>query len=542
MEDFDHRATYSPEDNKLRIYPSGRIDDELTEDEYKSFKAAGYRWAAKQECFVCARWTPTAEDWAMRLAGEIDDEDYSYEERAADRAERFEGYREKRADEAGEKADTFEMGPQAFGHQSRQRAERQARRHDRHRTGALSQWSKAEYWQRRTAGVISHALYKSSAHVRRGRILTLEADQRKHLKSLEESQRRYDAWKAIASLEGADELLAEDAKQWTAAQRAAYTLANVGGCWWNAWHPTSEAANAKAREIWSHGFSAYDFLTKTEFVGEPFERLTPRQVAALYLETITDPSEEGHSWHRWTAHYEMRLAYENAMLAEEGGTAAAAEIEPGGWINMSRARTSSCLTDAPTGKWVQVQKVNKSPATGRVVSVKVWGTSSGYTKESGYKEYATVPALVSCNVERLGEDAYRAPTDEERAAFATQKKARKASTPKTPPLVNPTDADAARLQAYLNVRALEQYPGKAKPAEVERTTQARFSKYSGEDSIYSVCRLEIDGQAFRVRMRPSHFYMSQTASRVLVIEDRPQKPLPITWPAVEEPAEAGCLF
>lgn len=87
-----HIATYSPEDNKIRIYPGGiRLDEELGE-EYASFKAAGYQWAAKHECFVCPRWTPEAEDWAIDLAGEIGDEDYSPEERSADRAERFMGF------------------------------------------------------------------------------------------------------------------------------------------------------------------------------------------------------------------------------------------------------------------------------------------------------------------------------------------------------------------------------------------------------------------------------------------------------------------
>ncbi len=41
-------ATYSPEDNKLRLYPSCRLDSET----YARVKAAGFRWAPKQELFV----------------------------------------------------------------------------------------------------------------------------------------------------------------------------------------------------------------------------------------------------------------------------------------------------------------------------------------------------------------------------------------------------------------------------------------------------------------------------------------------------------
>jgi hypothetical protein len=167
-------ATYSPEDNKLRLYASSRLDDET----YKRVKSAGFKWAPKQELFVAPSWTPAREDLLLELCGEIEDEDYSPEERSADRAERFSGYLDKRRSEAHGHADTFESGPSTFGHQNHARAERQAARHDRYRANAVSQWSKAEYWQQRTAGVISQALHRSSAKVRRGRILRLEAEQR----------------------------------------------------------------------------------------------------------------------------------------------------------------------------------------------------------------------------------------------------------------------------------------------------------------------------------------------------------------------------
>ena len=209
-------ATYSPEDNKLRLYV-GRVP----RDEYEALRKAGFVSTPKQSCDFVATWTPAREDLALSYledGEDIEDEDYSPEERAADRAERFSGYRDKRADEAGGLADRFDAGPSEFGHQNRQRAERQAARHDRLRSHAVSQWSKAEYWQTRTAGVISHALYRSSAHVRRGRILTIESDLRR-------------------------------------------------------WAAGSE---------------------------------------------------------RWKTHLELRLTYERAMLAEEGGTAADAEMERGG--------------------------------------------------------------------------------------------------------------------------------------------------------------------------------------------------------------------
>ena len=41
-------STYPPEDNKIRIYPFARLDSET----YERVKAAGYKWAPKQELFV----------------------------------------------------------------------------------------------------------------------------------------------------------------------------------------------------------------------------------------------------------------------------------------------------------------------------------------------------------------------------------------------------------------------------------------------------------------------------------------------------------
>lgn len=55
---MQHSATYSTEDNKLRLYPSCRLDDET----YKRVKEAGFSWAPRQELFVAGMWTPERED------------------------------------------------------------------------------------------------------------------------------------------------------------------------------------------------------------------------------------------------------------------------------------------------------------------------------------------------------------------------------------------------------------------------------------------------------------------------------------------------
>ena len=53
-------ATYSPDDNKLRLYASTRLDPET----YARVKAAGFKWAPKQQLFVAPMWTPGREDWS----------------------------------------------------------------------------------------------------------------------------------------------------------------------------------------------------------------------------------------------------------------------------------------------------------------------------------------------------------------------------------------------------------------------------------------------------------------------------------------------
>ena len=168
------QATYCPEDNKLRLYV-GRVPRE----DYLELRGDGWKSTPKQDCDFVAPWSPSREDTALDYAGYIGDEDQSPTDRAADRAERFAGYRDKRTGEAHEHADNFDAGPSVHGYQNQDKADRAANRHNRQRTNALNQWSKAEYWQTRTAGVISHALYTSSASVRRGRVLTLEASSRK---------------------------------------------------------------------------------------------------------------------------------------------------------------------------------------------------------------------------------------------------------------------------------------------------------------------------------------------------------------------------
>ncbi len=519
-------VTYSPEDNRIRLYV-GRVSRE----DYDALRAAGFVATPKQDCDFVATWTPKREDIAREFLAEgedIGDEGYSATERAADRAERFDDYHDRRAAEATGAADAYDAGPQAFGHQNRARAERQAKRHDRTRTYAVGQWGKAEYWARRTAGVIAHALHRADPATRRGRIKTLEAEQRKHEKERAEYAARYAGWAKVPTLEGADRpgvhvcegsRMGFTPESVTPALRAAYALANYGGLRSNFTHPRTGET----------GRSMYDLLTHAT------DPLSPAECAALWLANSTDPADPDTHAARWSAHYENRLAYERAMLANEGGTAADADMEPGGFVG-----------------GYQIHAVNKSPVTGKVVSVRL-------------AKGGAAPKLF--NVERLPEGVYRAPTDAERTEFAERtaaaKAEKKAAAPKAPPLVNPTDEDAERLQAHWNAKAAARFAqwkreggyGEFVPTTVKRMTQAEYSAKSAVAHgtcettevmtnghrvpgymDYKTPRLPV---AAKVRTTYGRTGWTGAALAVIVIADKPQKALPLDWANLDAPAEVA---
>jgi hypothetical protein len=357
--------------------------------------------------------------------------------------------------------------------------------------------------------------------VRRGRIKTIEADLRKHEKSRAEYAERFAAWQKVPTLEGADKPIIEGDRgicDPTPAGRLAYALANAGSCWGDYKHP-------RQPELTAH--SIYALLTHRA------DPLTPAEAAAIWLEGRSDPT---NSESRWSKHYELRLAYERAMIAAEGGTAADVEMEPGGFVGNR-----------------QIQKVNKSATTGKVVSVQVWGSHRGYTKESDYTQQETRPCLVTLNIERSGESVYRAPTDAERVAFVEQKKQAKAKAKANnsgaPSLINPTDADAERLQGVWNARSKAAHIkhgryGEAPQSEVLRLTQAQYSANS-KGSNARLEAIEIGENGIRLRHRNYGDEVSQSSvackvrvgggagfyspNRVIVITDKPQKPLQIDW-------------
>jgi phospholipid N-methyltransferase len=287
-----HTATYSPEDDKIRIYPLYR----LPKDEYNHLKSAGFMWAPKQECFY-AIWTPHRETTALQFADEIEDEDKSLVDRAEERAERFENYSDHRAQDAdrahkavSDITDNIPFGqPILVGHHSEKHARRDAKRIKQGMTRAVKMWETSTYWTRRAAGALAHAKYKERPEVRARRIKGLEADKRK--------QERNQA-QAETCL-----------KLWNTPGLTPETALIMAG--------RTEAGRLTCHREDTNWYHAYDVLQPD---GERWTRcpsMTLEQVQTIarrsYPETIAHCQV-------WIDHINNRLLYEKAMLDEQGAS------------------------------------------------------------------------------------------------------------------------------------------------------------------------------------------------------------------------------
>ena len=312
-------ATYSPEDNKLRLSCLTRLDKPI----YDRLKAAGFSWAPKQKFFVAPMWTPERADLLIELCGEIGDEDTSLAERAEDRADRFEGYGEnrKRDAESARKAvaaiaDNIPLGqPILVGHHSERHARRDAKRIENGMRKTVRMWECAEYWTRRAAGAIRNAKYKERPDVRHRRIKGLEADLRKREKQIKEAETFTKLWQRPG-------LTAEQARA-VANYDHVYVMVEgkPSGC-----------------HLWSELDAG---------------RMTPAAAAEIAIAAHARQIEWSR---RWAAHIENRLAYERAMLAEGGGLKADKfKIEVGGQVLVGR-------------EWAVVLRVNRKG--GEIVSVR----------------------------------------------------------------------------------------------------------------------------------------------------------------------------
>ncbi|MDN4572058.1 methyltransferase type 11 [Pandoraea cepalis] len=367
--DSSMSATYSPEDNKLRLYSVHRLADDV----YHRLANVGFKRAPKQDLYFAPAWTPAREDVLMDLCGEIGDEDRTMMDRAEERSDRFEGYKESREsdyraarEQVASITEHIPFGqPILVGHHSERRARKDQERIQRATERAVNMWDTAEYWQRRARSAVLHAEYKERPDVRYRRIKTIEADKRKAERIISEAQKFNELWMA-------DGLTLQKAL-------GIANFDHVSKCFSLEEYPRSAEASQYEgmMSLWS---ALSDAIITAEQAREIAVRVHNRTIAH-------------HS--RWLAHYENRIAYEKAMLGESGGLAADKfNIEVGGQVLVR-------------GEWCTVLRITKKD--GRISSVR---TNARF-----------VPAR---SIEEV--DDYRAPSKE-------QAEAAKAAT-KLAPLVN----------------------------------------------------------------------------------------------------------
>lgn len=266
-------ATYSPEDNKIRLYPSARLDEET----YQRVKAAGFKWAPRQELFVAPKWTCGREDLAIELAGEIEPEEMTLAERAEMKAARLDGLAAKRATEASayrRRADdlsrAFDMGqPILVGHHSERKARKTQERMHNAMDKAVKAHRQIDYWNYRAQGVEAYANMKNDPRVRARRIKTLLAELRDLQRGINSAHKALELWE----------------KMQTPEQIAAF----LG-------HPASHAR-----------YGMWGEVDKGE--RDPFDaKAAVMDGCRLII--------EGPNRARWIAHTLNRLSYEREMLGE----------------------------------------------------------------------------------------------------------------------------------------------------------------------------------------------------------------------------------
>ncbi len=326
---ISYTATYDPNENKLRLYATRRLDPDL----YQAARDLGFRWAPKQECFICPAWSPAAEDFLLTLCDEIDDEDTTPEERATARAERFEGYAEHREADASaahtkvhQILDHIPLGqPILVGHHSERRSRADQQRIHDGTQKAVDNWNRSAYWTHRAERAIAHAQYKQRPDVRARRIKTLEKDLRRWKQRQLEAQSFLVRWQDLEPYD----------------QEQALRIAN--------------------HDHLHHCFPLADYpreppVSQYEGSMSLWSALDSGIITAAQAADIAIPSHDAMIDYaeRWIQHLEHRLTYERAMLEADGGILADQTTpQVGGAV--------SCWVQG--GKWIPILKVNKVSVT-----------------------------------------------------------------------------------------------------------------------------------------------------------------------------------
>jgi len=295
---YNFTATYSPEDNKLRLYTEHRLDSDL----YNRVKEAGFKWAAKQQLFVAPMWTPGRADLLTELCGFIGDETKTLAERAAERAERFEVYQEKRANDAEQalnEHDRLKSNSGIIASTDNWRAQRKAQKKvdniERAKQKAIAMWETSEYWESRIAGVLSHAEGRNNERTLLNRIKKLQADKRKQERYTKDAEKIISLW--------------TDSSKWKHPEKGLTKSLAMTIC--NYYDHTSLCFTL---EKYPRDFETYEGR-QSLYSAIDKEIITPEQAREL---SLPNQHQKIAYAKRWINHYDNRLKYEQAILDASG--------------------------------------------------------------------------------------------------------------------------------------------------------------------------------------------------------------------------------
>ena len=482
-----YTATYSPEDNKLRLYVEN--NERLDAETYEKVRAAGFIYAPVQKLFVAPRWTPSREDLLAEMAGEIYAEESTLAERAMAKAERLDNLAVKNA----AKADAFsaaaariasrrEFGqPILIGHHSERAARKDQARIESAARAAIKCADAVRYWNWKAEGVERHANRKNCDRTRANRIAGLLKDLRDNQRHINHGHIVLRLWEKVAAITDPEQQ-----------QKAAEYYAGA--------HLKTGATNDR---------KAYDDL---------------RTGAATPAQIIERGMAAGNHWAngtksaRWIEHTLNRLAYEQGEQGEvELFTGTITPV-----ILQTFARTHGA--ESPKARKEDDFFILSSPIP--------------------------LPCHIGDGCElALEADEWRALM--QACGYAVEvKERRKSSAPKAASLLNPAREQAEKLQALWNTQQAEK-SAQAVPVEVLEMTQAQYTANSGGSySKYETLAIGETGErshtvwrnmervlssppVFRVRVAHGGGFYS--AWRVIVITDAKQHDLPLDFDTLNKP-------
>lgn len=479
-------ATYSAEDNKLRLHASERLDTEL----YQRVRDMGFKWAPKQQLFVAPKWTPEREDFCVELAGTIEAEGTTLVERAEAKAARLDQLSIRRAgqadafqDAARRISERFVAGqPILVGHHSERKARKDKERMDSAMRNAVKAREAVGYWAYRAEGVEHHANRKADPKVRARRIRTLVAELRDRQRRINHAHKCLELWQNIETLEEGE--------------KRDQTVKHFAGV------QLTEGAAAP----YQRGDSLWSQLEQG--------LMTSQEVIDACLNHWGYVAASSYN-QRWIGHILNRLAYERSELGEV-------------------PRFDEELTPVILQAFAREQGADKPKAT---------ANDTGFVLTSN----APLPChLGEGKSLELSNDQWRDLMQSVGHAVVIQK--RQAGKRPACPLVNPTDEQAEKLQALWNQDANQRKYGK--PSERREVTQQYYSANAkGDYGMFSTVALDERGRRIWnsrdnktpvVRVRISSGSELYSADRVITLSDKPTKALPLDLdallaePAVEE--------